>query len=231
MKGEPTLENDPQAAWNKSATMVHLVPAILNRVMQLGSNYLLRMLTVKYSWILLLQLVLAGLISGCVAGNGDSKHKIDTSETATNLAALMPLADQGNKNAQFNLGKAYHIGLGVPKDYQKAVLWYRKAADQGEANAQTNLAFLYDLRNRGEPQDYGKAAFWYRKAADQGHSNAQTNLAYLYQTGHGVPKEYRQAEMWYRRAANQGYANAQANLASLYAQGLGVPQDFRLAFD
>lgn len=125
--------------------------------MELRVNHLLRRLTVKHSWLLLLQLVLAGLISGCAAGNGNSTHEIGSGELVTNLATLRPLADQGNRDAQFNLGKAYHIGLGVPKDYEKALLWYRKAADQGEANAQTNLGMMY-ANGQGVSRDYPQAA-------------------------------------------------------------------------
>ena len=40
-------------------------------------------------------------------------------------------ADQGNADAQPNLGLMYEKGQGVPQDYAQAVSWYRKAADQG----------------------------------------------------------------------------------------------------
>ena len=40
-------------------------------------------------------------------------------------------AEQGQANAQDNLGFAYAKGLGVPKDEAKAVKWCRMAAEQG----------------------------------------------------------------------------------------------------
>jgi hypothetical protein len=52
-------------------------------------------------------------------------------------------AEQGNADAQFNLGLSYDNGLGVTKDEAEAVKWYRKAAEQGNANAQSNLGFMY----------------------------------------------------------------------------------------
>ncbi len=73
--------------------MVYVVHAILKCAMELRGNHLLRRPTVRHSWLLLLQLVLAGLISGCVAGNGDNTHKIGSGELVTNLATLRPLAD------------------------------------------------------------------------------------------------------------------------------------------
>ena len=43
-------------------------------------------------------------------------------------------ADQGNANAQYNLGVMYENGEGVAKDDKQAVYWYRKAADQGNSH-------------------------------------------------------------------------------------------------
>jgi len=46
-----------------------------------------------------------------------------------------PLANQGDADAQSNLGWMYENGKGVLKDYKQAAKWYRKAADQGFAKA------------------------------------------------------------------------------------------------
>jgi TPR repeat protein len=48
-------------------------------------------------------------------------------------------AEQGNAEAQFELGWRYEHGRGVPKDVRKAVEWYRKAAAQGNKSAQNAL--------------------------------------------------------------------------------------------
>jgi uncharacterized protein len=34
------------------------------------------------------------------------------------------LAEQGNADAQYNLGGMYDTGQGVPQDYKQAVKWY-----------------------------------------------------------------------------------------------------------
>lgn len=54
---------------------------------------------------------------------------------ATAFREWMPLADQGDAAAQYNLGIMYDNGQGVAQDYGAAVKWYRKAADQGDADA------------------------------------------------------------------------------------------------
>ena len=51
---------------------------------------------------------------------------------------------QGEANAQFNLAVCYEDGIGVEKDEQKAVEWYKKAAKQGDVKAQNNLALCYE---------------------------------------------------------------------------------------
>ena len=48
-------------------------------------------------------------------------------------------AEQGDVDAQLNLGNMYFNGEGVPQDDKAAVKWYRLAAEQGNARAQHNL--------------------------------------------------------------------------------------------
>ena len=45
------------------------------------------------------------------------------------------LAERGSLGAQYNLGVIYKDGTGVPRDFDKAMLWFRKAADGGFAPA------------------------------------------------------------------------------------------------
>lgn len=41
-----------------------------------------------------------------------------------------PTAEHGNRMAQYNLGRCYEEGVGVDKDLDQAMMWYRKAANQ-----------------------------------------------------------------------------------------------------
>src|SRR6185312_363888 len=83
-------------------------------------------------------------------------------------------AEQGDAQAQYNLGQCYRLGTGVEKDEQKAVEWYQKAAEQGDAQAQYNLGQCY-RRGTGVEKDEQKAVKWYQKAAEQGDASAQSN--------------------------------------------------------
>ena len=134
------------------------------------------------------------------------------------------LAEQGDAEAQFNLGFMYANGEGIPQDDAEAVRWFRLAAEQGHAEGQHSLGAMY-YRGRGVREDDAEAARWYRLAADQGNAEAQLALGVMYATGAGVLKDDAEAARWVRLAAEQGDANAQAVLGGMYAFGEGVLKD------
>ena len=124
------------------------------------------------------------------------------------LRIWQPLADGGNKFAQFSLGSLYFEGAGVEKNYDESAKWFRLAAEQGYAPAQFNLGNAYK-HGQGVEQDDAKAATWWRKAAEQEFAPAQFNLGTQYYFGRGVEKNEEMAILWYRRAAENGHAQAQ----------------------
>ena len=65
------------------------------------------------------------------------------------------LAEQGNTDAQNNLGVMYANGMGISQEYKKAVEWYTAAAEQNSIRAQYNLGVMY-ADGTGVLQDYGK---------------------------------------------------------------------------
>ncbi|PKQ70984.1 tetratricopeptide repeat protein [Aeromonas sobria] len=48
------------------------------------------------------------------------------------IARVLDAAEQGNAEAQNQLGEMYGNGLGVEQDEQLSMAWFRKAAEQGE---------------------------------------------------------------------------------------------------
>jgi TPR repeat protein len=87
----------------------------------------------------------------------------------------IPLAEQGNASAQYNLGRMYRNGDDVKQDYGSAINWYILAAEQGHANAQFKLGLMYDM-GIGVDRDIGTAIMWYTLSAEQGNSNARFRL-------------------------------------------------------
>ena len=138
--------------------------------------------------------------------------------------SLLQAAEQGEMEAQYQIGQMFYYGQGVAQDYNAAEKWFRRAAEQGHLNAQNSYAFIY-AEGRGFSKDPTKAAEWFRRAAEKGLAKSQSNLGMLYRLGEGVSQDHREAVKWFRRAAEQGYPVAQYQLGAYYLEGQAVEQD------
>ena len=178
----------------------------------------------------LLVCAIAALCCGsAVAGLNEGIDAIIKGDYATALKELRPLAEHGNAEAQYRLGRMYEFGRGVPKDMAQALAWLRKSAVAGSANAQQELGVMY-FNGDGVPHDDAQAVAWFQKAANQGSATAQYNLALMHAKGAGVPADLPLAISWFRKAADQGYVGAQFKLGVAYENGEGVTQDNVLAY-
>src|SRR2546430_1670593 len=92
-----------------------------------------------------------------------------------NLKDTQKEAENGNKEAQFNLGVYYEKGIGIEKNEVKAFDWYQKAAENGVKEAQFNLGVYYE-KGIGTEKDEVKAFFWCQKVAENGDKEAQHKL-------------------------------------------------------
>jgi TPR repeat protein len=121
-------------------------------------------------------------LAGCASSNyqkGIRYYKPD--DVAAAVRELKPLAEQGNAEAQFNLGSLYYQGRGVPQDYREAVKWLRKAAEQGHIFSQVTLGTVCAEGVQGVVErDYPQALMWFIFAAALGDMEApefRDNLA------------------------------------------------------
>lgn len=145
------------------------------------------------------------------------------------LETVKRKAEQGDVNAQVNLGWMYWNADGVTRDEYAAVYWYRKAAIKGDARAQFNLGWAYDC-GLGVDQIDAQALYWYRKAAEQNYAPAENNLGCMLEYGQGCEKNWKEALEWYYRAAEHGDAMGRKNLGEVYEKSkLGVKQDLAKA--
>ena len=87
----------------------------------------------------------------------------DRADYQTALKVWMQAAQEGDAEAQTNVGEIFEKGLGTSPNYQAAALWYGKAAEQGNVRAQFNLGTLYET-GRGVPMNKLTALNWYRAA-------------------------------------------------------------------
>jgi hypothetical protein len=123
------------------------------------------------------------------------------------------LAQEGNPNYQYLLGRAYEGGdVGVPQDFGEAVRWYRKSAVQGNGMAQMALGMMY-FDGRGVARSHNAAFTWLEPATEQGKPLAQVTLGTMYEAGDGVPQDYIQSYMWFNIAANSFSDTHHSNFA------------------
>ena len=136
------------------------------------------------------------------------------------IKKLEKLAEKGDINIQYNLGDTYDSGKDIPRNFKKAVYWWKKAAKEGYKEAQYYLALEYDsgfLLNENPK----KAAYWFKKAGDQGHEKAQLYLGDMYLTGKISSKDGggKRAFYWWKKAADQGSIEGQSLVGGMYHTG------------
>lgn len=138
-------------------------------------------------------------------------------------------AEQGDAEAQCNLGWLLENGWGVDKSLEKAEEWYRKAAEQGNVRGMRKLGWLAENGRK----NLDDATEWYRKAADLGDAEAMCDLGWLLENARGISgwlwKDLPRAVDWYRKAAEHGSARAQCNLGWLSENGRGVKKNLEKA--
>ncbi|MCL2798807.1 MAG: sel1 repeat family protein [Endomicrobia bacterium] len=176
---------------------------------------------------------------------------------AVSVEETKKLAEQGNAEAQYNLGMIYYEkekgekpGIGLSQEaftwmnkaaeqgYQPAIDFFRKKeledtkklAEQGNVAAQYNLGTCYYTGRLGVKQDYQEALKWYKKAAEQNDAEAQNAIVAAQRqvgTMYYMTQDYQEALKWYKKAAEQNDAESQFALSGMYYMGLGVKQDYQ----
>ena len=119
-------------------------------------------------------------------------------------------AAKGDADALFNLGQAYKLGRGVPKDLVKAEAYYGKAARLGHVQAADNYGIILFQTNRQLA-----AIPWLQAAADRGEPRAMYVLGIAHYNGDYASKDWVRAYALIARAAATGLPQATASLATM----------------
>lgn len=95
------------------------------------------------------------------------------------LAQLTELAQSGNSEAQYILGRLYNDErIDGSEEDKLSFYWLQQAAEQGHCEAQ----YWLGLRYKDTPTDMKDntlALFWSEKAAQQGHRHAFNTLGWV----------------------------------------------------
>ncbi|MBF4307334.1 tetratricopeptide repeat protein, partial [Vibrio anguillarum] len=131
-------------------------------------------------------------------------------------------AEQGDRNAQYQLGLMLLEGQGVEAAPTKALGWFHQAAQQGDPQAQYQIArqFQRDYESTQMVADAKPALQWLKKAANGGSSAAQTELGRWYINGLYTEDwivwvDVEAAEQLFRQAIEQDNNDARYELARL----------------
>lgn len=124
------------------------------------------------------------------------------------------LANNGNIQAMYDLGRLYERGRGTNKNLTQAIKWFQQAASNGNSAAQARLGILY-FEGRGVKQNYRKAYTYLSAAAKENSPSALFQLANMYELGTGVTQNLQKAIAWYKKADKNGHYLAKAKVTRL----------------
>lgn len=110
----------------------------------------------------------------------ESDREFDTS----NINVFSPFFDEKKDQTGYELylnGLSYYAGIGVGKDYQIAMYYFKKAADKGIAEAFHRIGVLY-FKGLGQAQpDKNLAENYWQRSAEVGYYPSVMNLAVAFE--------------------------------------------------
>ena len=182
-------------------------------------------------------MIVAGASEVLASSLDDGIAAAKRGDYSTALSDFLPLANQGDALAQYNIGILYKDGgHGVPQDYEEARKWLTKAAEGGgdRTAVVSNASFLLGIMlesGLGGPKDPTGARKWYLAAAERGNIKAADYVAQYFEQGLGGPTDLVAARKWLLEAAQQGNADAQYHIGRYFFLGIAGPKDEDIGLD
>jgi hypothetical protein len=125
-------------------------------------------------------------------------------------------ADQGDPEAQDELGYFYLAGIGVPRDESSAIKWFTRAAGSGSQRAKLNLAVIY-MKGIGVHRNISLGLDTLNDLAKKGYAVAESYLGIAYYCGYGVQMNHAVAEKWFVKGAKAGDPVGEFAMGTLYS--------------
>ena len=127
---------------------------------------------------------------------------------------LVKAGEDGDANAQLNLGRSYYFGNGVAKDYEKSFYWMKLAAEQGHYVAQHNLALCY-YNGWGCEKNIHTAVEWMKKSSDAGYAPGQYGYGIALIKGEGIAQDEDAGFALIKSSAEKGFLDARAMMGHI----------------
>ncbi len=129
----------------------------------------------------------------------------------TALEHIRSAIELGEQRARLTLGWAYHHGLGVEPDRERARKEYEIAAEHGDSTALNNLGSLI-LEETDDAERLQQARQYFEKAYSKKSSYGAYNLGRLYLNGVAVERNLEQAVVFLLEARDWGHPTVLHNL-------------------
>ena len=126
--------------------------------------------------------------------------------------------------AQYTLGKIYAGDYGIPKNVQKAIVLFQRAAEQKNDYAAYRLGKIYLQGEAGISRNMEEGMRWLEEAAQNNNSYAQYLLGKIYLYGlYEVKQDREKATRYLQESSAQGNSYAQKLLAQMDLPYWGDP--------
>ena len=95
-------------------------------------------------FLVMIAMIASLFASAAQADNAKGEEAYAKGDYTLAFQEFRKAAEEGDMNAQYNLGVMYEHGQGVKQSDLKAAEWYQKAADNGHPEAPMALQLLYE---------------------------------------------------------------------------------------
>lgn len=122
----------------------------------------------------LIAITAAALLSAPVSADDidDAMQSMRAGDFAKAYCILKPYAENGDAEAQYNIGWMYLNGYGLAMNDSLALEWWQRAAAQGHTDAIFSIAMLYTLGEGQVKKDMDRAIDYYLMALQADHEDA-----------------------------------------------------------
>jgi TPR repeat protein len=169
-------------------------------------------------------LVFLCLLAGCTGTDHSACFIYENNQPQQAFELIEVLAEQGDADAQFLVGRMLELGEGVDQDIQRGISSYQKAVNQQHSCAMNNLAVRYKTGDH-VPKDHSLAFQLTQKAALSQHPVTLTSLGEIFDFGQGTPVNKEMALNYYKQALENGSASALFLIGRLYIERGKTPQE------
>ena len=144
------------------------------------------------------------------------------------LDKLIKLAEIGDAEAMYQLGRIYFRGDVVEQDYAKSIAYFKQAAELKNDAALFALGRMYYYGLAVE-RNYEEAIKYFQMSAKNGNSESQEYIGQMYFDGVGLEQNYYKAFDYFFKAATKNNSSAQFSVGYMLAEGIGTEKNLTLA--